>query len=246
MQYSSPELYEAEKESNKGTSIGVLYHQKYKLSGNLNRFYNLNLTNFIFENTNDKILVYLNYTTYDNCGAKGYGRLEYDFYVVENSGQYYVQYFDMRDVQSIAATCGKTAISNLAYCHEIFIGSKTAEYKDYIRKNCMSPRIPLDKTVFDNMIDGIASTDFSDSFLDYVNYLYKTTCVEMLDFVNKITFYSDEYVVPKYLACIQFVEFLFDTCKIPFLNKCNLKSADSIETAMELLVDKTLRQKYHI
>ena len=246
MQISSPRLYEIEKNSNKSTPIGVLYHQKYKLSGSFNRFYNLNLTNFPFENTGDNVLIYLHYRTYDNCGDLGYKRLEYDFYVVENNGSYYIQYFDMWNVQHIAATCGKTAISNLAYCHEIFIGAKTAEYKNYIRKNCMSERIPLNKTELNDAMAKIAATNFSDSFVDCVNYLYKTTYVEMLDFVNKITFCTDEYVIQKYSACIEFAEYLFAVCKIPFLNKCNLTTVDSIETAMEHLVDKTLRRKYHV
>ena len=247
MQIACYELYEKEKKENEGKSVGVLYHQVYKLAGDpCNRYYNWKYTNFMFDCTNENILVYFHYRTYGVHEDGGHGRLEYDFYVVEKDGDYYIRYFNMWDVHSKATECGKSAISNVAYCNESLVGVMTKEYQEFVRDECMSEKIPVEKAELYCQLDKIGNTDFSESYIDCLDYLYKTTGLEMLDFRNKVTFHTDEYVLDKYSGCIEFVEYVFGKCRIPTLSKCNLRFTDSIQKAEEEIVERTIKQKYHI
>lgn len=246
MQIPCPELYEREKKQNEGKSIGELYHQVYKLSQHCDRYYNWKYTNFVFDVTKENILVYFHYRTYGKHEDGGYGRLEYDFYVVESKGEYYIRYFNMWDVQSKASECGKKAISNVAYCDEMLVGVNTKEYQEFVRNECMSSKIPVDKIELECELDKISKTDFSESYIDCLEYLYKTTGLEMLDFRNKVTFHTDEYVLEKYSGCIEFVEYVFAKCQIPTLTKCNLQYIESMQKAKEILVEKKIKEKYHI
>ncbi len=248
MQIPCHKLYEEEKKQNEGKSIGVLYNQVYELSKHCDRYYNWKYTNFVFGNTDDNIVVYFHYKTYGQTARGGYGNIEYDFYVIENNGKYYIRYFNMYRLQSEAAEYGKQAITNLAWCDEMLIGVNTTEYRKYVFETAMSDRIPLDKSELEKNLNAIQQIDFESACggLDYLEYLYAETKVEMLDFKNKITFYSDEYVLPKFTPCIQFIEFIFEKCKIPCVKKCNLKYIDNLEKAKEIIVDKTIKRKYHI
>ena len=69
---------------------------------------------------------------------------------------------------------------------------------------------------------------------------------KMLDFKNKTTFYSDEFVLPKFKPYIRFIEFVFEKSKNPELQKCNLKYIDSLEEAEEILIDEMLKREYCI
>ena len=68
----------------------------------------------------------------------------------------------------------------------------------------------------------------------------------VLDFKNKTTFYSDEFVLPKFKPFIRFIEFVFEKSKNPELQKCNLKYIDSLEEAKAILIDKKLKSEYCI
>ena len=60
MQIACYELYEEEKKRNEGKHIGKLYHQVYKLSEHCCdwRYHNWEYTSFVYENTEDNIVVY--------------------------------------------------------------------------------------------------------------------------------------------------------------------------------------------
>ena len=247
MQIACYELYEKEKKENEGKPIGVLYHQVYKLGDDpCLRYHKWKYTNFIFDSTVENILVYFHYRTEGMHEDGGFGRIEYDFYVVENDGNYYIRYFDMWDVESKASECGKSAISNVAWCNEGIVGTMTKEYQEFVRNECMSEKISIDKTELEEQLDKIANTDFSDSFIDCLGYKYRSTHLEMLDFRNKVTFHVDEFVLDKYSGCIEFVEYVFSKCNIPCLSKCNLRFTDSIQKAEEEIVERTIKRKYHI
>lgn len=247
MQIPCPELYEREKKQNEGKSIGELYHQVYKLGDDpCLRYRNWKYTNFIFDSTVENIFVYFHYRTEGMHEDGGFGRIEYDFYVVEKDGNYYIRYFDMWCVESKASECGKSAISNIAWCNEELVGTMTKEYQDFVRNECMSSEIPVDKVELEFELDKIANTDFSDSYIDCLGYQYRSTRLEMLDFRNKVTFHTDEYVLEKYSGCIEFVEYVFAKCQIPTLTKCNLQYIESMQKAKEILVEKKIKKIYHI
>lgn len=248
MQIACYELYEHEKKQNEGKSIGFLYHQVYELSKHCDRYYNWKYTNFIFANTDDNIVVYFHYKTEGLTADGSHGNIEYDLYVIENNGKYYIRYFNMSHLQSEAAECGKQAITNLAYCDESLIGVNTTKYRKHVFEKSMSDKIYLDKSELEAKLNAIQQIDFKFACggLDYLEYSYAHTRVEMLDFKNKITFYSDEYVLTKFTPCIEFIEFIFEKCKIPCVEKCNLKYIDNLEKAQAIIIDETLRREYHI
>lgn len=248
MQIACYELYEEEKKRNEGKHIGELYHQKYKLSEHCIdlRYHNWEYTSFVYENTEDNIIVYFNYTTQGFKASGGHGRIEYNFYIIENNGKYYIQYFDMQELESKASKCGEQAITNLAWCKQTFVGVNTAEYRQYVLDNAISERIPVDKSELEKVLNSIQEIDLEHTFTDYLEYTYASTKVEMLDFKNKTTFYSDEFVLPKFKPYIRFIEFVFEKSKNPELQKCNLKYIDSLEEAKEILIDKKLKSEYCI
>jgi len=53
-------------------------------------------------------------------------------------------------------------------------------------------------------------------------------------------------VLKKYSGCIEFVEYVFAKCQIPTLTKCNLQYIESMQKAKEILVEKKIKEKYHI
>lgn len=248
MQIACYELYEEEKKRNEGKTVDELYYQVYKLSKRRNSFSNLKYTNFVFANNEDNIIAYLHYQTFDKTASGGYGKVEYDFYLVKNNGKYYLQYFNLENLYNVASSCGKNAISNLSRCDEVIVGINTTKYKKYVIKNAMSNKIPICDTELSAIFKDIKQIDFSSlsSYSDYFDYSYATTRIEILDFENKNTFYTDEYVLPKFLPYIQFIEFVFKTCQITNLEKCNLKYIDNFKEAREILVEKTLKSKYYI
>ena len=103
-------LYKEEKEKNKNIPIGELYGKIYKLSGNIDCFSLWKFTDFVFLNDNDNVLVYLHYRTRDKDESGWWPYFEYDFYVVESNGLYYIQYFNVLGIVDMAKKCGEKAI----------------------------------------------------------------------------------------------------------------------------------------
>ena len=244
MQIICYDLYEKEKKENEGKSIGELYYQKYNLSNLVERFHNLNYTSFIFSNTTENIVFYLHYNTYDFITKYVSGIIEYDFYIIENNGEYYIRYFNTKDLDEKASMCGEQAILNVSSCDEEIVGINTKKYQKYVINKVMSPKVPIDLVEIETNLQGINKKDFDLSY--GLDYFHAINTVEILDFKNKITFCTDEYVLPKFAPYINFIEFIFQKCNIPCLKKCNLKYIDSFEEAKEKLIDKTIRKKYNI
>ena len=248
MEIASYESYEQEKKQNEGKPIGQLYYQVYKLGAIGDRYYNWKYTNYLFANTDEKVVFYFHYITQGQTARGGHGKIEYDFYVIEDNGEYYIRYFDMRGLKDKASECGKQAIINLGWSDEALVGVTTPEYRDFVRENAMSEKIPIGKAELEEKLNAIQQIDFDSVWctLHYLDYLYAATKVEMLDFRNKIAFNTDEYVLPVSAPFINLMEFVFDKCNIPHLEKCNLKYIDSIEEAIEIIIDETIKKKYGI
>ena len=244
MQIACYKLYEIEKKQNEGKSIGELYHQVYKLSQRIGRYDYLKYTSFVFDTNKDNIVFYLHYKTYGATVNSYKARIEYDFYIIENNGEYYIRYFDMEDLYDKASESGVHSISNLCLCDEALVGLNTKEYKQHVIKNVMSHKIPIDFSELQSSLSDINQEDFESSC--GLTYIRAKTSVEILDFKNKITLCTDEFALPKFAPYINFIELIFKKCKIQYLEKCNLIYTESFENAMEILVEKTIKYKYHI
>ena len=169
-----------------------------------------------------------------------------DFYIVENNGDYYIQYFDVLSTSSFAIECAEKFMVTARSCDMCDIGMRTKEYQDFVRKKCMSDRIYVDKKELDVYMDKISKCDISGLLNETIKYKMRTTHLMMVDYINGIEFLSDDYLLKKYSVFVELFEYVLDKCKICGVKKCNLKYIKSIEKAYKILVDKHLRYEYGV
>ncbi len=244
MAIALPELYEREKAENKGKNIHWLYDEKYELGYEREILKHLNYTHSFFSEK-DNFIVCLYYSSFCIAKDRRAERIEYNFYIIENNGKYYLRYFNITDAYAKAKEFGTNAISNLAVCDNFKMGIITPEFKKYI-KTIASRKIPLSK---DELMDALSNIDesvFDRIFSDDLTHHNAFTTVELLDFVHKKYFATDDYFLPQYDGLIQLINFIFSKSKITGIDTCNLWRIDSLSEAKERLVDIDIRKSYGI
>ena len=229
-------------EDEKEKIVGRLFNQTFKLYGEVNRFTGMKYTSMMIDDPNDHIVMFIGYRVSDSCPEVNYRGFEYHFYIVENHGEYYLQTFDSRFLDSYAAKCGEKMFDNCSCCDSGRIGLITSEYREYVRTTHARKRKHLDKSEFESELNRIEKFDIVSSYIDQVYYAYVTVSMEVLDFKNHQTFATDDYYVRDYSSVVKFSEYIFRKSGIPGLANNLLKCVDKITDAWKLCIERHIEK----
>lgn len=232
-------------------SVGVRYHQKYKL-GKSSRIIPWELTDSGIEE-NEKILMAFYYRKVGNIanrldGDEWHGLNNFTFYLIENEGNVYVKYFDFRKLQGLLHTKAteygyKNFINIPLYMAEDY-GRKTEGYKQFLL-NEVCVIIHLDKAELYEKMKELESIDFSNSFLDFFNYTNSNEALDYYDNINKNIFYTDSFCSIKYKKCVDFFEYVLLKCNILNMTKTTFEffEEENRETIMKKLIDLAIEEE---
>lgn len=224
--------------------LGKAYHQIWKLDS-MDRYVPYYLTDFAIDTFNEELVFALHYRTYDYHEDGGHGRIEYTFYIVKKDTKYFIKYFNLWDLEDKAEELSK-GIDNIFSYQEIEFGAMTTAYRKFVIDNIMKISPAIDEADMLKHFELIKNTDFSDSFLEDFKYDRATTKMDMIDYHNGKQFLSDDFILKKYSGVVDFINYIFNKCKIPTLKNCNLKYVDTIEEAQKTILFHEIDWKYSI